>query len=118
MAANEKPQFMHDGSPAVEIKGAWPDNENTESIANGEARYNIVDKIRCMYYEHLHDYNFPGDILQRAANLIKQNRSDVDMEVAQASCPSFTSRKRTYPKTLLTQKFGRWSIRRMTHRCR
>ncbi|GJN69915.1 hypothetical protein PLICBS_003967 [Purpureocillium lilacinum] len=80
MAANEKPQFMHDGSPAVEIKGAWPDNENTESIANGEARYNIVDKIRCMYYEHLHDYIFPGDILQRAANLIKQNRSDVDME--------------------------------------
>ncbi|KAL3952514.1 hypothetical protein ACCO45_012457 [Purpureocillium lilacinum] len=93
MAANEKPQFMHDGSPAVEIKGAWPDNENTESIANGEARYNIVDKIRCMYYEHLHDYNFPGDILQRAANLIKQNRSDVDMEVAQALASDFHEQK-------------------------
>ncbi|KAJ6443632.1 small oligopeptide transporter, OPT family [Purpureocillium lavendulum] len=80
------------GAQPPEMKEARVAEEIVQVVTTAEA-HAILETLRCEYYKHIHDYNFPSDTLQRAANLIRQEKGTIDLEVAQELVHEFQRQK-------------------------
>ncbi|KND87135.1 Glutathione transporter 1 [Tolypocladium ophioglossoides CBS 100239] len=73
-----------DGIPIKEVKSldSQFDTEVAEIIVDDDVHHDVIDQLKEMYGKHVHDFNFPSDMLKRAADLIANDTDTIDPEQA------------------------------------
>ncbi|KAK5996142.1 Sexual differentiation process protein isp4 [Cladobotryum mycophilum] len=84
------------GFPGVDLPTKEMDTHNekmsqeiAEVIFNDETHDDVIAQLKEMYEEHIHDYNFPRDMLQRAADIINHDTNKIDQEQARTLLQEF-----------------------------
>ncbi|PNY26829.1 Glutathione transporter 1 [Tolypocladium capitatum] len=91
-SSSEEAANPPDGIPFKSLDTQF-DTDIAEIIVNDEAHHDVIIQLKEMYDEHVHDFNFPRDVLLQAADLIANDTEKIDTERARLLMREFNEQK-------------------------